>query len=72
MNAFTNGVTTGNIENDILTERMIDICAEIISIQKASKIYFLHDISWISNFLFYPICLNQNKVKLVNKNNWNH
>jgi len=72
MNAFTNGWDDKGISNEILTERMLDICSEIISIQKASKIYFLHDISWISNFLFYPICIRKNEVELVNKNIWSH
>ena len=72
MNAFTNGWDNKNIETDVLTERMFDICAEIISIQKASKIYFLHDISWISNFLFYPICVRKNKIELINKNIWSN
>ena len=70
MNAFTNGWSNKNLTTEVLNERLIDICAELASIQKSSKIFFCHDVSWISNFLFYSICVTQNKIELINKNLW--
>ena len=70
MNAFTNGYDSRNLKTEILNERMLEICAEIASISKVSKIFCLHDVSWISNFLFYPICKRNNEIELINKNTW--
>jgi len=70
MNAFTNGWDGGNTDNGILTERLLEICAELASVKYASKIYFIHDVSWVSNFLFYSICVTENKIELINKNVW--
>lgn len=72
MNAFTNDYTGNNTNNEILTERMIDICAEMCSIKNASKIYFIHDVHWVSNFLFYSICMSNNTIELINKNVWSN
>jgi hypothetical protein len=49
---------------------LINICAELISVQNASKIYFIHDISWLSNFLFYAISVKNNTIELINKKEW--
>jgi len=70
MNAFTNGWDERGISTEILNERILDICAELASVKNTSKIYFIHDVSWISNFLFYPICFTNNKIELINKNLW--
>ena len=70
MNAFTNDYTGQNTSNEILTERIVDICTEMCSIKNASKIYFIHDVHWISNFLFYSLCVTKNGIELVNKNCW--
>jgi hypothetical protein len=71
MNAFSNNIDyKSNITSKMLQDRLLDICAEMISIQKSKKIYFIHDVTWISNFLFYPICISKNTIELINKNIW--
>jgi hypothetical protein len=72
MNAFTNNYAAGNISNEVLTERMVNICSEMCSIKNSSKIYLIHDVSWISNFLFYAISTTNNKIELINKNIWSN
>lgn len=70
MNAFTNGLNHKNIKSEVLKDRLFDICTEIFSIKKSSKIFFVHDLGWLSNFLFFPLCLTENKIELVDKNYW--
>jgi len=69
-NAFTNGWYGNEIEDSVLINRLQSIFAEMVSIEKCSKIYYLYDISWVSNFLFYPMCSSKNKIELINKNLW--
>lgn len=70
MNAFTNGLYYGNLDDNILEDRLRNIFAEMVSIRKSKKIIFAYDISWISNFLFYPLSVSNNKIELINKNGW--
>lgn len=70
MNAFTKGFMTTHIDSEILLERMEEIFSEMISITKASSVFYAYDIDWVSNFLFYPLAVKNNKIPLVNKNEW--
>lgn len=70
MNAFTNYYATKNFDSSVLIKRLQNICVEMVSVKSANKIYYLHDVNWISNFLFYSVCYNKNKIQLVNKNIW--
>lgn len=72
MNAFTYRTQSNQFNKEILNERLLDIATELVSIQNAKKIYYLHDVYWISNFLFYPICITKNKIPLINKNEWSN
>jgi hypothetical protein len=71
MNAFLfNGNISKFYKNEITLKRVFDILIEMVSIKYASEIYIYHDVSWISNFLFYPICYNKNKIKIQNLMNY--
>lgn len=70
MNAYTNNIFNYTIDNNILTKRLLSIASELLSIKNASKIYYVSDLGWTSNFLFYPICYTKNNIELINKNIW--
>jgi hypothetical protein len=70
MNAYTNNIFNLNIDSNILNERLLSIASEFVSIKNASKIYYISDLGWLSNFLFYAICYKKNKIELINKNIW--
>lgn len=70
MNAFTNGLGKPEIKSEILISRIKEIFSEMVSIRKATNIFYVYDISWISNFVFYPLVTSENKIFLINKNEW--
>jgi len=70
MNAFFNGRINKNIESEILIERVKDIFTEMVSITNSKQIFYVYDISWISNFLFYPLGVKENKIPIISKNEW--
>jgi hypothetical protein len=70
MNAFTNNYFKENTNSEILKNRLFEICAESISIEKASKIFFVCDLSWVSNFLFYSLSKTKKSIELINKHDW--
>jgi hypothetical protein len=70
MNAFTNNHSKQNTNSEILKNRLFEICAETISIERASKIFLVCDLSWVSNFLFYSLSKTKKGVELIKKNDW--
>lgn len=59
-----------NIPNDVLLDRLYDNLAEMVSVSYTNKIFLFTKFSWISNFLYYGLCMNKNKVdfNLINDN----
>lgn len=53
------------IGEDVFLERLYDNIAEMASITKCDKIYYYSDLGWISNFLYYALCMNP-KIELIN------
>lgn len=65
MNAFKNLKPIDKSNDNILLNRLLDICAEMVLSSYAKEIYSFSDYIWISNFLFYPICLRKQTLKLT-------
>lgn len=68
MNAFKNFKPVDESNDDTLLNRLLDICAEMVLSSYAEEIYMFKDYNWISNFLFYPICLRKETLKLTEIN----
>jgi hypothetical protein len=50
---------------DVFLERLYDNIAEMASIVSCDKIYYYSDHNWVSNFLYYALCMNP-KIELIN------
>ena len=49
---------------DVFLERLYDNIAEMASIVGCDKIYYYSDHNWVSNFLYYALCMNP-KIELI-------
>jgi len=68
MNGYKNLHSINDTNDDILLNRLFDIAAEMVLVSHSNEIYTFNDYSWISQFLFYPICLRRDTIKLTNIN----
>lgn len=68
MNGYKNFNSINDENDDILLNRLFDIASEMVLSSHSNEIYTFNDYNWISQFLFYPICVRRDTIKLTSIN----